>query len=108
MPGKLLVLLLLACSTAAGQGVASGQGNYPPGIELPPGQHRELVLRVCTRCHDLKGLSAYKGYWNRSQWLAMVNTMSKHGAALGAGQAAGIADYLQEHFGRPDLQNRGK
>lgn len=76
------------------------QVYYPPGIELPVGAGRELMLAACTRCHDLKGVPAFKGYWTRQQWLAMIETMVKHGAPLSEAQAAQVADYLALHFGR--------
>lgn len=82
---------------------ASGNAQpqyFAPGIDLPSGAGRELVLQACTRCHDLKGVPAFKGYWTRQQWLAMIDTMIKHGAPLDAGQAGQVADYLALHFGR--------
>lgn len=80
--------------------ISAQQGYYPPGIQLPAGAGRELVLAACTRCHDLKGVPAFKGYWTRQQWLAMIETMVKHGAPLDAAQAAQVADYLALHYGR--------
>ncbi len=66
---------------------------------MPEGEGKELVLASCTRCHDLRGIPAYKGYWGREEWRAMVETMRRHGAPIGAAQADTIADYLNRHFG---------
>lgn len=98
VPACLLTILLLP-----GGGVAAAEpaAYFPPGIELPAGTGRELVLRACTRCHDLKGVPAFKGYWTQSQWLAMTETMIKHGARLNADEAQQVAHYLATHFGRP-------
>lgn len=96
--------LLLCCLASCSLGLAAQEQRIAPGIELPEGQHRALVERVCTRCHDLKGLQAYKGYWNREQWKAMVDTMVKHGASLGPDQSSHVIDYLTEHFGRTPVQ----
>ena len=85
--------------------VSAQQSYYPPGIELPAGAGRELVLAACTRCHDLKGVPAFKGYWTRQQWLAMIETMVKHGAPLNAAQAGEVADYLALHFGRQPVRS---
>lgn len=74
--------------------------HFEPGIDLPEGKARPLLLDLCTRCHDLKGIPAFKGYWNRQQWMAMVEIMVKHGAKLDEQQAHQVADYLNEHFGR--------
>ncbi|MDT8398634.1 MAG: hypothetical protein RQ899_08475 [Pseudomonadales bacterium] len=78
----------------------SGTPSYVPGIELPAGEGRALLLAACTRCHDLRGLSAYKGYWNREQWQSMVATMVKNGALLDTRQMALVSEYLTSHFGR--------
>lgn len=91
--------LLLGCSLAFAQ-PPPPPGGYAPGIELPEGEARELVLATCTRCHDLRGIPAYKGYWGRAEWRTMVETMRRHGAALGPEQAEAIAAYLDRHFGR--------
>lgn len=101
------LFLLLWSLTAVAQLPPAG-GSYPPGIDLPAGEQRELVLATCTRCHDLRGLPAYKGYWNREQWRTMVDTMKRHGAVVGPEQAEAIADYLNTHFGRTEGSNQGK
>lgn len=73
--------------------------GYMPSIDLPEGEGRELVARACTRCHDLAGLAAYKGYWNRHRWRSMVATMVQNGAELDAEQAEVVTDYLTRFFG---------
>lgn len=91
----LCVLLSFGCPAAE-----APPGGFPPGIELPQGTGRELVLRACTGCHDLKGVPAYKGYWTQTQWLAMIQTMITHGAKLDTVEAQQAAAYLAAHFGR--------
>jgi hypothetical protein len=112
IPEGLGLLLWALCATVQGASAGSGAGypagGYPPGIELPAGEQRELVLATCTRCHDLRGLPAYKGYWNRAQWRDMVDTMKRHGAVVGPAQAEAITDYLNKHFGRTEGSNQGK
>jgi hypothetical protein len=60
-------------------------------------------------CHDLAGIAAFKGYWNREQWAAMVATMIGHGAQLDAAEAEIVTDYLAAHFGVEEAhrQERG-
>ena len=72
----------------------------PPGIELPDGEGKGLILRACTSCHDLKGMSLFKGYWGSRQWLDLVRTMKEHGARLDDGEMEQAAEYLATHFGR--------
>ncbi len=73
--------------------------HFDPNIDLPDSEGRELVLRACTRCHELGGLSAYKGYWGLAQWKEMVEGMVKNGAVLRADEQDIVAAYLTRHFG---------
>jgi hypothetical protein len=91
---------LLAAGFAPESAPAEGAKLHPPGIDLPDGSGRSLLLAACTRCHDLRGLPAYKGYWNRERWRAMIETMVQHGAPLDSQQADELAGYLALHFGR--------
>ncbi len=74
--------------------------------DLPEGPGKVLTAVACTRCHNLAGLTAYNGYWNRVQWLAMVENMVKHGAALDASQITAVTDYLNDTYGRRSLQSQ--
>ena len=91
--------LLLASKPAAGADNGELQGPFPPGIDLPEDQGRDLLVNACTRCHDLKGLSAYSLYWNRQRWMNMVETMVSNGAPLTRPQMEIVADYLGRYFG---------
>lgn len=75
------------------------QRSYEPGIALPSGDAQVLVFNACTICHNLNGLQAYKGYWNRQRWLTMVETMITYGAELDSVETQQVVDYLLEHFG---------
>ena len=94
-------LLLLASVTAASCIAAEQPKSYAPGIELPEGEGKVLLLAACIRCHDLKGLPAYRGYWDNTRWRSMVESMMKNGAALDPQQTGVLADYLAQHFGKP-------
>jgi hypothetical protein len=92
-------LCMLSAAVAASQNEAMTARHFDPNIDLPESSGRELVLRACTRCHELGGLSAYKGYWGRPQWKAMVEDMVKNGAVLLPAEQDVVADYLTRHFG---------
>lgn len=100
----LLVLFGCVPGVAGVAGVVADEFEAPirtfiPNIDLPATEGRDLVLRGCTSCHELGGLSAYKGYWNRAQWKAMVEDMVKNGAPLEPAEQDIVADYLTRHFG---------
>lgn len=98
--GSLVVSACQADDTA----IAAEGRRYDPNIDLPRSEGRELVLRACTKCHELGGLDAYRGYWNREQWLEMVVGMVKNGAELLPAEQDLVADYLTRHFG-PGTRN---
>jgi hypothetical protein len=75
--------------------------KFDPNIDLPASNGRDVVLRACTKCHELGGLAAYKDYWRLPQWKAMVEDMVKNGAELLPAEQSIVAEYLARHFG-PD------
>jgi hypothetical protein len=93
--------LLLASMLALPCAAQEEPQSHPPGIELPDGEGKALLLAACTRCHDLKGLPAYRGYWDHTRWRSMIETMVKNGAPLNAQQTGVLTEYLAEHFGKP-------
>jgi hypothetical protein len=80
--------------------------SHAPGIELPEGEGKLLLLAACTRCHDLKGLPSYKGYWDNTRWRSMIENMVKNGATLNPQQTTVLAEYLAQHFGKPPAATR--
>lgn len=89
-----VLLALLAAGTQAAE-----PKRFNPNIELPESEGKELVLRSCTQCHELAGLSSYRGYWGRPQWKEMVVGMVKNGAVLLPQEQDIVTDYLTRHFG---------
>lgn len=94
----LLLLCFITGSAIAAEPEHPPEG-YGTGIELPAGAGRELLEVACTRCHDLRGLQAYQGYWNRRRWTTMVETMMRNGAVLEPDQKLQVIDYLTLFFG---------
>jgi hypothetical protein len=72
---------------------------YEPGIELPAGEGRELIVRACTRCHTLEGVPAYRKYWGYERWLPMVENMIEHGAELNEAEKIIVTRYLARYYG---------
>ncbi len=108
IPPGLCALLLLMAPLAAEEPSVAASGRpmgrpAEPGVELPVSEGRELVATACTKCHDLAGLEAYKGYWNRAQWFAMVASMVENGAELAPDEQEVVTDYLTRHYGRQPL-----
>jgi mono/diheme cytochrome c family protein len=109
MATTLIVRVMVLCMLLAGSAGASVWADEPapavptrfdPAIELPDDNGKELILAACTRCHELRGLAAYRGYWAKPQWTAMVESMVKSGAVLTPQQIDEAAEYLARHFGK--------
>ena len=94
------VLLLLFCFSCFEVCAADNESeNYEPGIDLPEGEGRELMLRACTSCHTLEGVPAYQKYWGFERWLPMVENMIEHGAKLSEDEKIVVTRYLGQFFG---------
>ena len=99
---------ILMCTCLCGNVLAAEPEReyYEPGIELPAGEGRELIVRACTRCHTLDGVPAYRKYWGYDRWLPMVENMIKHGAELNEVEKIVVTHYLARYFGTDELETR--
>ena len=96
-----------SAAAAASPVTTSGPATIPvaadalpdPGIELPAGSGREILLNRCLGCHDLGGLALFSSFYTRDDWRDLVLTMITHGAAVDAVETETLADYLALHFG---------
>jgi len=97
-----------ACLAACGQrapapvaplAILSGAPSVDPGVELPPGPGREVLLRACLGCHDLGGLALFKGFYGRDDWHSLVQSMVEHGASIDAAEVELVTAYLAAFFG---------
>ena len=84
--------------TASGAAIASTAQE--PGIDLPAGPGRELLLSRCLGCHDLGGLELFDDYYTREDWHGLLETMVAHGAEFDADELELVADYLGLHYSR--------
>ncbi|MEO8048938.1 MAG: helix-hairpin-helix domain-containing protein [Acidobacteriota bacterium] len=81
-------LLLLALSLAP---VARGQ-------DLPPGEGRETLQKVCTQCHDIESIPRLR--YSREDWSNLVYSMKDMGADATGPELEQIVDYLAKNFGK--------
>ena len=94
-------LAATAVSVAAWAGalrVSATQSS--PDDELPDGQGKKILQASCTSCHDLDEVTKFKGYYTRTQWKDVVQTMVDYGAKLQPGEVDVLTDYLAEHLGK--------
>jgi hypothetical protein len=91
-----------ADSGAAGAAGTAGSAGpaEDPGIELPDGPGREILLSRCLGCHNLGGLALFEDFYTREDWHMLLQTMVAHGARVNAAELEVIADYLGLHYSR--------
>ena len=110
MKGSHLLVVLAVClwsvvCTAAV--VANGRGaqaQAPASTQAvpttyPPGEGREVVMRVCRDCHMVTDITRRHEF--RRRWGAIVETMAGHGASFDDAEFEAIVSYLSVTFGRP-------
>jgi glucose dehydrogenase len=83
----------LIAFTLSGQAAIVSQGQ----TQLPAGESRDLVQKVCNSCHSVDLIASHRQ--TRDQWTATVQRMAQHGASATDGQFQSIVDYLTQHFG---------
>lgn len=82
-------LLLIAASSLAS--VCWGQ-------DLPPGEGRETLQKVCTQCHDIESIPRLR--YSREDWSNLVYSMKDMGADATGPELEQIVDYLAKNFGK--------
>jgi hypothetical protein len=66
---------------------------------LPDGPGKELVLNICTQCHDLQRVRRTR--LSPEGWLALLETMLNEGAPLSEKDLPDVLRYLARNF-RPE------
>ena len=103
-PSRLLVIfgsaLLVSASMAVGaqnqQPAAPDDGHS----NFPPGDGRELTLKVCSTCHSVDLLADQQ--LDHDGWKDMVGQMASMGADATEEQLNQIIDYLAKAFPAPE------
>ena len=68
------------------------------GQDLPPGEGRETLMRVCTACHDIEAIPRL--HYSREGWANLVSSMKDMGADATDAELAQIVNYLAKNFGK--------
>ena len=102
---------MLACAVACAPKTAPTQVATSPAPapvpvaaaaseELPQGPGRQILMRACVSCHNLREVTKFKGFYTRPQWRDIVQTMVDYGAGVNDKEVEVLSDYLTEHLGR--------
>jgi hypothetical protein len=87
---------LLVCLFGAVGWNASGQARDK--YELPDGDGKVLMERICMGCHGL-GTTLYENH-TEAQWKSIVDVMVSRGAEGTDGELATVVKYLAKNFGK--------
>lgn len=66
--------------------------------DLPAGQGRETLKKVCTACHDIESVPRLR--YSRADWMSLVYSMKDMGADATTAELDEIIDYLTKNFGK--------
>lgn len=65
--------------------------------DLPPGEGKELVQRMCTSCHALKVVTSKRA--SKEHWAQIVDQMVSRGAEGSDDEIETVVEYLSKNFG---------
>ena len=68
------------------------------GNDLPEGEGKELVGKICIMCHALDVITTGRKR-TRGEWEMTVDRMISNGAPISAAEAKTIVAYLNQNFG---------
>jgi len=66
--------------------------------DLPDGAGKELVMNVCSQCHDLARITSQKR--TKAEWNDTVDKMAARGAKASDEEFETIVTYLTKNFGK--------
>ena len=75
-------------------------GNAVHAEDIPDGEGKDLVLKVCTPCHGTVEFSAKR--LTRKEWDDKVDNMAARGARASDEEFDAIVKYLAKYFGKEE------
>jgi cytochrome c5 len=66
--------------------------------DLPDGAGKELVMKVCTVCHELTRITSKQK--TKDEWNNTVDQMAARGARASDEEFEAIVNYLAKYFGK--------
>jgi len=82
------------CST-----IAQSTPNKADIDTLPAGPGKEVVIKKCLPCHNVRVTTAKRGSGSADEWEQVVNKMVSQGAELSDDEFDLVVQYLSTHYG---------
>ena len=73
-------------------------GAFVQAQDLPEGAGKDLVVKVCTQCHDADRIVTRKQ--TKEEWNGTVDKMAVRGARASDEEFETIVAYLTKYFGK--------
>jgi cytochrome c5 len=73
--------------------------------DLPDGAGKDLVMNVCTVCHDLMRITSKRK--TKGEWNDIVDQMATKGAKASDEEFDTIVNYLAKNFGKDKPAEKG-
>jgi mono/diheme cytochrome c family protein len=96
-----MMIMKLATIVAAFLLAASVQAQ-----DLPDGAGKELVMTVCTQCHDTARIVTKRK--TKMEWNDLVDSMAMRGAKASDEEFDTIVNYLAKNFGKDRPTEKSK
>ncbi len=71
--------------------------SQPAEPPLPEGHGKDVVMRACVKCHNLKVITTKRA--SEEEWATSVDNMINRGAELSDDEADEVINYLSKNFG---------
>lgn len=96
--GVIALCIFTQTKVSAGQALSPSAttDQSPNHPEFPPGDGRETVMRLCSKCHSPNIILAYGQ--NRVGWENTITKMARLGAKGSDDDFSDVADYLTANF----------
>jgi hypothetical protein len=88
---------MAAAAAALCLGLAGPVSAQAPDDPLPDGPGKDVVVRVCTSCHDATQFAFARH--TAEEWDGEINKMQSAGAEMTAEDQVAVAAYLTKNFG---------
>lgn len=88
-----------AIGLTAAAAFAAGPAALPAPQPAKPEKTRELVIEVCTYCHEIERVT--EQHLTASQWRGLIKGMIDEGPPVTPAEFSRIVDYLAKNFGPP-------
>lgn len=109
LPASLLLswLASMLLTVDGSYGTVEAQtASHSADFSLPNGPGKELVLRACVKCHNMKVITNKRA--SEEEWARSVDNMVNRGAVLSDDEVDEVIEYLSQNFKPADSDQKSQ